>query len=448
MTLIRSPFVSVASTRTPDLSVGSGAGSGAGSADAVQADAGMRAEPLAPSAVAAELDVVTPQEAMDARPRPRSPLANTVMASLAVVAALWWGRNFMIPLTVGLMLSLLVMPLTARLEVWLHSRITAATLTMALVIALLVMAATAFGGQLARVAGRAPDMISLVAQRLSETDPGASSVLTRARSAFRDLDNAANRITGFNPLNPTSGRRVAIVKPVTVTPAPSEEAPVSLSQTATVALRESAVIGSGVLLKFATDMTIIFFICFFVLAGVEPMARRYLELWGDEPERRHRAKRAAKECVRQIRIYGGVLLATNSIIGIAVWGAFAAYGLPDAAGWGVTAAVLHVVPYLGMALLTGLGAAEAFLVHGTLSSALAMAAFLAILSTMIGTVVTAWLQGRAAKMNATAVFVGVVFWGALWGIWGLLLGPALAVLIKVVAENSRSGQWLARLMQG
>ena len=398
---------------------------------------------------------ITPQDVSDARPRPRSTLANTVMATLAVVAALWWGKNFMIPVTVGIMLSLLVMPLTARLELLIHSRVVAATVSMLLVIALLVMAATAFGGQLARVAGRVPDMISLVAQRLSQTDPGASSVLTRARSAFQDLDRAADRITGFNPLKPgpvppssSSGRKVVAAK---VEPAPTatpEAPPVSLSQTATVALRETAVIGSSVLLKFATDMTVIFFISFFVLAGVEPMARRYLEIWGDEPERRHRAKCAAQECIRQIRIYGGVLLVTNTIIGIAVWGAFSVSGLPDAAGWGITAAVLHVVPYLGMALLTGLGAAETFLAHGTLGSAAGMAAFLVILSTLIGTVVTAWLQGRAAKMNATAVFVGVVFWGALWGVWGLLLGPALAVLIKVVAENSRSSQWLARLMQG
>ena len=446
MKLFSSPAASLSSTY-PAASPASG-----------QADTGESAESLETAsldaAVDSQRDVTTTQDASDARPRPRSPLANTVMASLAVIAALWWGRNFMIPLTVGVMLSLLVMPLAARLERWMHSRIAAATVTMLLVIAVLVMAATAFGGQLARVAGRAPDMISLVAQQLSETESGASSVLTRARTAFRDLDRAADRITGFNPLKPTStpaplsGRRVVVTKVETPATASSEVPTVSLSQTATVALRESAVIGSGVLLKFAADMTVIFFISFFVLAGVEPMARRYLEIWGDEPDRRHRAKRAAQECVRQIRIYGGVLLVTNSIIGIAVWAAFSATGLPDAAGWGITAGVLHVVPYLGMALLTGLGAAETFLVHGTIGSAVGMAAFLVILSTMIGTVVTAWLQGRAAKMNATAVFVGVVFWGAMWGVWGLLLGPALAVLIKVVAENSRSSQWLARLMQG
>jgi predicted PurR-regulated permease PerM len=195
-------------------------------------------------------------------------------------------------------------------------------------------------------------------------------------------------------------------------------------------------------------MTIVFFIAFFVLAGGRPLAERFLDLWGDRPGLRLRAEHVALECVRQIRIYGAVLLVTNTVIGVLVWAAFALSGLPDAAGWGVTAAVLHVVPYLGMALLTGLGAAEAFLAHGTMGAALGMAGLLMLLSILIGTVVTAWLQSHAAKMNAAALFIGVVFWGALWGVWGLLLGPALVVLTKVVAEHSRPGQRLAHLMQG
>jgi predicted PurR-regulated permease PerM len=51
-------------------------------------------------------------------------------------------------------------------------------------------------------------------------------------------------------------------------------------------------------------------------------------------------------------------------------------------------------------------------------------------------------------MNAAAVFVGLVFWGALWGVWGLFLGPALIVVIKVIAQNSRTAHRVARLMQG
>ncbi|MEP7099706.1 MAG: AI-2E family transporter [Burkholderiales bacterium] len=385
-----------------------------------------------------------------AAPTPTSSYATTVIAVLAVIVALWWGRSFMVPLTAGLMLALLVLPVTALLTRWLRVRILAATLTLALVMTVLAFAGAAFGDQLGRVAGRAPDMISLVAQQLSDTDAGADSVLQRARVAFRELDRAADRFAGAKPMIQTARAKAAAAKQAdAAASAAAAAAPqVSISQTATVALRESAVSGSSALLKLAGDLTIIFFIAFFVLAGGQPLAERFLDLWGVRPELRERAQHAATECVRQIRIYGGVLLVTNTIVGLAVWAAFTAAGLPDAGGWGLTAAVLHVVPYLGMALLTGLGAAEAFLAHGTAASALGMAAFLVMLSTLIGTVVTAWLQGRAAKMNAAAVFIGVVFWGALWGVWGLLLGPALVVLLKVVAEHTKPGQRLANLMQG
>lgn len=377
-------------------------------------------------------------------------VATTVLATLAIIGALWWGRSFLVPVTAGLMLALLVMPLTATLTRWLRVRFVAVLLTLAIVVGMIGAAGAAFGDQLARVAARLPDMISLVALQVADTDPGAGSVLRRAREAFRELDRAADRLAGVRPILPAPRSRSAAARQAAAAASATaaSEPAVNLTQTATVALRDSAVSGSGVLLKLAGDLTIVFFVAFFVLVGGEPLATRFLDLWDARPGLRLRAEHAALECVRQVHIYGGVLLVTNTIVGLAVWAAFTIAGLPDAGGWGLTAALLHVVPYLGMALLTGLGAAEAFLAHGTLGAALGMAAFVVILSTLIGTFVTAWLQGRAAKMNPAAVFIGVVFWGTLWGIWGLLLGPALVVLLKVIAEHTRPGQRLARLMTG
>lgn len=380
--------------------------------------------------------------------RPLSSSALVVLAILALVVALWWGQRFLIPLTAGLMLALLVLPLTALLERIVRWRVLASMVTLSIVVAAIGLAAAAFGDQLARVAGRAPDMISLVAQQISATDPGADSVLQRARAAFRELDRATERLAGTRPLITSPRAKAAAAAKAADAAASAAAPPVSLSETATVALRDTAVSGSGAVLKLAGDLTIILFIAFFVLSGGQPLALRFLDLWDERPGLRARAEHAALECVRQIRIYCAVLLVTNTIIGLAVWLAFTVSGLPDAAGWGITAGVLHVVPYLGMALLTGLGAAEAYLAYGTFAAALGMAAFVVTLSTLIGTVVTAWLQGRAAKMNAAVLFVGVVFWGALWGAWGLLLGPALVVLLKVVAEHTRPGLRVARLMQG
>ena len=391
----------------------------------------------------------TPHEALERHSTPPASTALTILTTLAVVVALWWGRSFLIPLTAGVMLAVLMTPVALAIERMVRVRIVAVTLTLGLVAASLTFAAAAFGDQLTRVAGRVPDMISLVAQQMAESSPGADSVVKRTREIFKRIDRAAERISGAevpaqvglrNRLSPGGAARV-----VPAVASAVEPPTVNITQSASGALSAGAVSGSSVVLKLAGDLTVMMFVAFFLLAGGQPLVDRFLELWGERPGLRLRAAHAARECMRQVHIYAGVLLVTNIGIGLVVWAAFSYADLPDARGWGVTAALLHIVPYIGMALLTGLGAAEAYLVHGTPGSALTMAAFLLAMSTLAGTIVAAWLQSRAAKMNAAAVFIGVVFWGALWGVWGLLLGPVLVVVIKVVAEHTRPAQRFAQL---
>ena len=389
--------------------------------------------------------MTTPETSTEQTPPiPRSSTAATVIATLAVISALWWGQRFLIPLAAGLMLAILVMPLTIRLTHWLHSVVIATMLTLMIVIGALILGVMSFGGQFVRVVERAPDMISMVAQQLAATEPGVDSVLSRARVALQELDNAADRLVAGRPLR--SGRRAVTVAPTSQTQAPQPNN--NITTGATVALKETAMNGSTVLLGFTANLSIILFIAFFVLTGGKSLTEKFLNLWGYTPHAHDHARRAMMESARQIRMYCAVLLVTNVLIGVCVWLAFKLADLPDAAGWGIAAGVLHLVPYLGMAVLTALGAAETFLVHETLGMAASMAVFLIVLSTLIGTFGTAWLQGRAAKMNSAAVFIGLVFWGAIWGIWGLFLGPALVVLLKVLAEHSRHGGRFARLMQG
>lgn len=370
-------------------------------------------------------------------PVPRSSVSNTVLAALAVVAALWWGQRFLIPVVAGLMLAMLVAPAVVVFERVLRSRMIATLLALSLVIAVVGGGFWAFGGQIVRMADRSPEMIQLMADRLAKTRPDADSVLKRGRDALAQLDRAAQSVaTGTSP---RTQRALRGQQPAD-TP--------TLTEGATVLVRDTAKSGSHVLLKFATDISVVLFIAFFVLCGGERLTARFLDLWGHSRRGRCRAERALRETAHQIRMYAGTLLVTNTVIGTAVWLAFWAASLPDAAMWGVTAAVLHMVPYLGMAILVVAGSAETFLVHGTFTAAFAMAGFLVLLSTLVGTAMTAWLQGRAAKMNAAAVFVGLVFWGALWGVWGLFLGPALIVVLKVIARNSRTAHRMSRLMQG
>ena len=383
-------------------------------------------------------DIAPPENTPALDAIPRSPLATTVLAAIGVVAVLWWGQRFLVPVVAGVMLSLMLAPCVNWLERPFYSRSAAVLVSLALFVGIGGMACYAFGGQVVRMVDRSPEMIHMLADRLAQSEPDADSVLKRSRDALQQLDRAAQSLA--NGSAPRSRPRHANAAPSGPT--------ATITEGATVVLRETAKSGSTVLMKFAADLTIVMFVAFFVLSGGAHLAHRFVDLWGHRPQGRQRAERALAECGHQIRLYAGVLLVTNAVIGLAVWIVFAAAGLPDAAMWGVTAAMLHVVPYLGMALLTVMGAAETFLVHGTLGAAIGMAAYVVGLSTLVGTAMTAWLQGRAAKMNPAAVFIGLVFWGALWGIWGLFLGPALVVVLKVIAQNSRTARPLARLMAG
>lgn len=384
-------------------------------------------------------------------PRPRSSAAAIVLATLSVVAVLWWGQRFMIPVVTGLLLAMLLMPAVAALGRLLRTQAAAAAIALVVCLAVIGVAVGAFGGQLVRMAERVPEMISLAAQRVAEMEPAQDTLFSRARRALRDLDRAANRVMGASPPpadaapRPTRTR----VAPPAAAGAPSEAASApALSDRAAAALQETAVSGSGVVLEFVADLLIIFFTAFFVLAGGRRMRLRVIDLWGDHPGTRRRVEIAMVECAQQVRRYVVVLMITNVLTGVAVWIAFLAVGLPDAGSWGLTAGVLHMVPYIGMALMTALAGAEAFLAHGTWTAMIGMAAFVVALSTVIGMLVTAWLQGRAAKMNPAAVFIGIVFWGALWGVWGLFLGPVLIALLKTVAAHTRWGVRLAYLLKG
>ena len=74
----------------------------------------------------------------------QSSAATSVIATLAVIAALWWGQRFLVPLAAGLMLAMLVMPLTVRLEGWLRSPVAATVLTLVIVVGTLAAGAVVF----------------------------------------------------------------------------------------------------------------------------------------------------------------------------------------------------------------------------------------------------------------------------------------------------------------
>jgi predicted PurR-regulated permease PerM len=99
---------------------------------------------------------------------------------------------------------------------------------------------------------------------------------------------------------------------------------------------------------------------------------------------------------------------------------------------------LHFIPYLGSALIALGSGVTAFLQTGSMLYALAVAGASLLVAVLIGLVFMTWLHGRFARVNAAVLFIALLFFGWLWGIWGLLLGAPLVAIAKVVFDRVES----------
>jgi len=104
--------------------------------------------------------------------------------------------------------------------------------------------------------------------------------------------------------------------------------------------------------------------------------------------------------------------------------------------WGVAAGVLNLIPYVGSLAVTAAAGLVAFLQFGgSVNMALAVAGSSLAINTIEGYLLVPWATSKASRMNAVVVFVGVLAFGWLWGVWGLLLGMPILMAVKAVCDR-------------
>ena len=91
--------------------------------------------------------------------------------------------------------------------------------------------------------------------------------------------------------------------------------------------------------------------------------------------------------------------------------------------------------YVGTVIIAGASAMVAFLQFGTINMALLVGGASLLIHAITGNLLTPWLTSRASRMSPVAVFVGMLAWGWLWGVWGLLLGIPILMMVKAVCDR-------------
>jgi len=201
-------------------------------------------------------------------------------------------------------------------------------------------------------------------------------------------------------------------------------------------LRDYALKQSGnVLVAVAAEGPVVVILTFFLLASGDHFRRKLMSVAGPSLSRRKITLDILNEIDTQVQRYMLSMVASNIAAGLGIWAAFGLFGLQNAGLWGTAAGILHFIPYLGPAMVTVAATGAAFLQFGSLAQALGVAASSLTVFVVTGMLLMPWMQSRLSRINATVMFVALLFFGWLWGVWGLLLGAPLAAVAKVICER-------------
>jgi predicted PurR-regulated permease PerM len=192
---------------------------------------------------------------------------------------------------------------------------------------------------------------------------------------------------------------------------------------------------------------VILCLVYYLLASGDLYKRKVVRLAGPTLSQKKITLHILEEIDRQIERFLQARIFISVIVGLVIWVGFRLLELREAGIWGIIAAVLFAIPYVGPAVVIMGAAVAGFVQFGSLAMAGAAGGLALAVAAIEGNVLTPWLMGRVGQMNTVAVFVSLLFWGWIWGVWGLLLAVPIMAAAKAVCERIEDLSSYAELLK-
>ena len=343
-------------------------------------------------------------------------VALSVLAVFAGLFVLHWAKAVFIPLVIGVMINYALSPIVTWMEKWhIHRAIGAAVLLLSIVGGVGTVAYS-LRDEATGMINTLPDAAKKFRQTLNKEWGSTEGTMEKVQKAAIQLERAATETGPTAPVVPRGVTRVQIEKPK-------------------LNLNDYLWNGTIGLITSLGVATMVMFLAYFLMVAGDSFRRKLVKITGPTLTRKKVTVQMLNDITRQIQRYMLVQLFTSTLVGVATWLAFLWVGVEHAAVWGIVAGLLNTIPYVGAVIITGGSALVAFLQFGTFGMALMVGGLSLLITSLEGYLLTPWLTSRASQMSAVAVFVGVLFWGWLWGPWGLLLGVPILMAIKTVCDH-------------
>ncbi|MGQ0639666.1 MAG: AI-2E family transporter [Gemmatimonadaceae bacterium] len=355
---------------------------------------------FSPTSTTVEMEAAA---APDAERKPMGAMAGSLvlLAFLATCFAFYFARGLIMPIAIAVMLGFLLRP-SVR---WFRKRglrePIGATIVVLGSVLVVVLIARILAAPASTWLERAPAAIEAFSRKLQQTG-----------GPVAQLEETAAKVEQIASGGQSASRETIAQAPVR-----------------TPLLRRMF----GDVTDFVGGIFSVIFLTYFLLASGDLFMRKMTDMM---PRGRARMPREiSAEIETSISRYLRTVTLINIGLGLATWGVLAALRMPNAALWGMLAGVLNVVPYLGAVATAGILTLAAVVSFDSLGRALLMPGAFLLLNLIEANVVTPVLLGREFPLNAVAVFVGLLFWGFLWGVPGAILAVPMMVTLKIVCDR-------------
>ncbi len=355
-------------------------------------------------------------------------LALAIVTTIVVVFALQWAEKFFIPLLLGIIIAYTLNPLVVWLERIKIPRVVGTSIVMLVVLCGGAFVTISLRGQIQTILDQLPAAASKLSVALRSMREGQPNTMQKVQAAARELDKATSQAADIHSEPKQPATHIVIDQP-------------------TFKLGDYLMAGSMGMFGFISQSAMVVILVFFLLLAGDTFKRKLVRLTGPSLSDKKITVHILDDIDVSIQRYMFTLLVANVLLALLTWTVFRWIGLDNAGGWAIAAGVLHVIPYLGPALIAVATGMVGFMQFESFWMALVVSGSSLAIATFVGIFVVTWMTGQIAKMNAVAIFISLLFWGWLWGVWGLLLAIPIIGIVKVVSQHIEELHPLAELLK-
>ncbi|HZH11926.1 MAG TPA: AI-2E family transporter [Microvirga sp.] len=344
------------------------------------------------------------------------------------IAGLYFGRDIFVPFALAILLSFALTPLVNWLRRWKLPRIAAVLVAVTLAFILIAGIAFVVGRQLVQLANNLPSYQTTITDKvrsLQASAPGGG-IVDKVTTTIQDLGKelSGEEEAPGSPPAQTPGPRLGngtAQEPVTVRLEAPQAKPLEIIQ---------AVVGP-LLAPLATAGLVVIFVIF-VLLEREDLRDRFIKLAGAGDLQK--STQAINDAAARVSRYLLMQLVVNLTYGVPIGIALYFIGVPNALLWGLLAAVLRFVPYLGPFLAALFPIALAIAVDPGWTMLFWVVGLFLAAELISNNVIEPWLYGSSTGLSSLAIIMAAIFWTSLWGPVGLFLATPLTVCLVVIGR--------------